>query len=146
MIAAEVQMIEDAHYAQVYARKPVVIVRGSGAYVYDTEGKEYVDCAGGYGTCIVGHTHPKVAEAISDQARKLTSCHSSTYNDARASLLSGLAEIAPKGVDRFFLSNSGAEAVECAIKLARKSTGRRQIVAMKGAYHGKTHGAWYTLR
>ena len=136
-----VKMIEDLHFARVYARKPVTIVRGLGAYVYDANGKEYVDCAGGYGTCIVGHAHPKVVAAISEQARNLIACHGSTYNDARARLLSKLASIVPSGMSRFFLSNSGAEAVECAIKLTRKSTNRRQIIAFKGAYHGKTHGA-----
>jgi len=139
--AAEIQAMEDSHGAKVYAKKPVVIVRGSGALVYDLEGNEYVDCAGGYGTCIVGHTHPKVVAAISEQAAKLISCHGSTYNDARARLFSKLLTIAPNELDRFFLSNSGAEANECAIKISRKFTGRRKIVAFKGGFHGKTHGA-----
>jgi acetylornithine/LysW-gamma-L-lysine aminotransferase len=133
--------MEDAHGAKVYAKKPVVIVRGSGILLYDLEGNEYVDCAGGYGTCIVGHTHPKVVAAISEQAAKLISCHGSTYNDARARLFSKLLTIAPKELNRFFLSNSGAEANECAIKISRKFTGRRKIVAFKGGFHGKTHGA-----
>jgi acetylornithine/LysW-gamma-L-lysine aminotransferase len=134
-------MIEDAHLARFYAKKRVTIVRGKGVTVFDSEGKEYLDCSGSYGTCIVGHAHPKVAEAIADQARKLISCHGSTYNDARARLVSKLLTISPKGVDRFYLSNSGTEAVECAIKLARKYTRRRKIVAVKGGFHGKTHGA-----
>ncbi len=141
MSTSDVQMIEDAHYAKYYARKPVTIVRGAGVLVYDANGREYVDCAGGYGTCIVGHAHPKVAEAIAEQSRRLISCHASTYNDARAKFLSKLITLTPKGMDRVFLSNSGSEAVECAIKVARKSTGRRKIIAIKGGYHGKTHGA-----
>ena len=134
-------MIEDARLARFYARKPITIVKGRGALVFDAEGREYVDCAGGYGTCIIGHAHPVVAEAIAQQAQKLISCHGSTYNDARAKLLSKLTAILPTGFDRVFLSNSGTEAVECAIKLSRKSTGRRRIVAMKGGFHGKTYGA-----
>lgn len=134
-------MIEDAHLARFYARKPITIVKGRGALVFDAEGKEYVDCAGGYGTCIIGHAHPVVAEAIAQQAQKLISCHGSTYNDARAKLVSKLTAILPTGFDRVFLSNSGTEAVECAIKLSRKSTGRRKIVAMKGGFHGKTYGS-----
>jgi acetylornithine/LysW-gamma-L-lysine aminotransferase len=141
MNAAEIQAMEDAHGAKVYAKKPVTIVRGSGALLYDMEGKEYIDCAGGYGTCIVGHAHPKVVAAISEQAAKLISCHGSTYNDARAKLFSKLLTITPKELNRFFLSNSGAEATECAIKISRKFTGRRKIVAFKGGFHGKTHGA-----
>ena len=141
MNSTEIRTIEDAHLAKFYARKPVTIVRGTGALVFDAEGNEFVDCAGGYGTCIVGHAHPVVAEAIAQQAHRLISCHGSTYNDTRATLLSKLASILPTGFDQVFLSNSGTEAVECAIKLARKSTGRRKIVAVKGGFHGKTHGA-----
>ncbi len=141
MNSSEIRLIEDGRLAKFYARKLVAIVKGKGALVFDAEGREYVDCAGGYGTCIIGHAHPAVTEAIAKQASKLISCHGSTYNDARAALLSRLATILPAEYGRVFLSNSGAEAVECAIKLARKSTGRRKIVAIKGGFHGKTHGA-----
>ena len=89
----------------------------------------------------MGHAHPKVVAAVQLQASKLMSCHSSMFNDARSLFLEKLISIAPGGLDRIFLSNSGAEAVEAAIKIARKATGRRQIVAMKGGFHGKTHGA-----
>lgn len=141
MNTAEIRGVEDAHLARFYARKPLAIVSGKGAVVFDAEGKEYVDCAGGYGTCTVGHAHPAVAEAIAQQAHKLISCHGSTYNDARARLLSKLVAILPSELGRFFLSNSGAEAVECAIKVSRKFTGRRKIIAFKNGYHGKTQGA-----
>jgi len=133
--------VEDAHYARYYARKPITIVRGTGALLYDEKNKEYIDCTGAYGACVVGHAHPKVAQAISEQARKLIACHGSTYNDARAQFVSKLTAILPTKLDRVFLTNSGAEAVETAIKVARKATGRRKIVAVKGAFHGKTHGA-----
>jgi LysW-gamma-L-lysine/LysW-L-ornithine aminotransferase len=141
MSVSDVRMVEDAHLARFYAKKQITIVRGNGMLVFDAEGKEYIDCTGSYGTCIVGHAHPKVAEAIADQAHKLISCHSSTYNDTRAKLVSRLLKIVPNGMDRFFLSNSGAESVECAIKIARKCSGRRMIVAIKGGFHGKTYGA-----
>ena len=141
MTASDAREVEDAHYARYYARKPVTIVRGSGALLYDEKGREYVDCTGAYGACIVGHAHPKVAQAISEQARKLIACHGSTYNDARAEFISKLSTILPGELNRVFLTNSGAEAIECAIKVARKATGRRKIVAVKGAFHGKTHGA-----
>jgi acetylornithine/LysW-gamma-L-lysine aminotransferase len=141
MTIPDVQEIEEAHYARYYARKLITILRGSGALLYDERGREYIDCMGAYGTCIVGHAHPRVAQAISDQAKRLIACHGSTYNDARALFLSKLSTILPAGLNRLFLTNSGAEAIECAIKVARKSTGRRKIVAIKGAFHGKTHGA-----
>jgi len=141
MTPSEAQEIEDAHYARYYARKPVTIVRGRGALLYDDKDKDYVDCTGAYGACIVGHAHPKVAQTISDQAKKLIACHGSTYNDTRAHFVSKLSAILPSELNRLFLTNSGAEAIECAIKVARKATGRRKIVAIKGAFHGKTHGA-----
>ena len=127
--------------ARVYSRKPIAIARGLEARVYDSSGKEYIDCAGGYGTCIVGHSHPKVAEAIAIQAQRLISAHASTYNETRALFLEKLFSILPSELRRAYLANSGAEAIECAIKISRKFTGRRKIVAMKGGFHGKTHGA-----
>lgn len=141
MTLADPVTIEDAHLAKVYARRPLTLVRGEGCLVYDHMGREYVDCAGGYGTCIVGHAHPRVAEAISRQASRLTSCHGSTYNDARADFVEKLVSITPQSLDRIFLANSGAEAVEAAVKIARKFTGKREIIAAKGGFHGKTHGA-----
>lgn len=133
--------IEDKLMANVYAKRPIVITHGKGAVVWDVNGKEYIDCGGSYGTCIVGHCHPKVVEAIKAQAERLISCHGSLYNDVRAKLLEKIVSIAPKGLNKVFLSNSGAEAVECAIKLARKFTGKTEIIAMMGAFHGKTMGA-----
>ncbi|MGD8544262.1 MAG: acetylornithine/succinylornithine family transaminase [Candidatus Bathyarchaeota archaeon] len=127
--------------ANVFSKRPVTITRGRGALVWDIHGKEYVDCTGSYGVCIVGHSHPKVVEAIERQAETLISCHASFYSDVRSELLQKLVQIAPKGLNKVFLGNSGAESVECAIKLARKFTGKPEIIAMMGAFHGKTMGA-----
>ena len=127
--------------ANVYAKRPIVVTRGKGALVWDINGKEYVDCTGSYGVCIVGHSHPKVVEAIRRQAEKLISCHASFYSDVRSELLQKLVQIAPKGLNKVFLSNSGSESVECAIKLARKFSGKPEIIALMGAFHGKTMGA-----
>ena len=137
----EIIDIEKQLMANVYAKKPVVITRGKGALVWDINGKEYIDCAGSYGVCIVGHCHPKVVEAVKKQAEKLISCHSSLYNDARSEFLQKITKITPKGLNKVFLANSGAEAVESAIKLARKFSGKPEIIAMMGAFHGKTMGA-----
>ncbi|MEM2547013.1 MAG: aspartate aminotransferase family protein, partial [Candidatus Bathyarchaeia archaeon] len=137
----EIMEIEDKLMANVYAKRPLVITRGKGALLWDINGKEYIDCAGSYGTCVVGHCHPKVVEAIKRQAETLIACHGSLYNDVRAELLQKIACIVPKSLNKIFLSNSGAEAVECAIKLARKFTGKPEIIAMMGAFHGKTMGA-----
>ena len=132
---------EDAHGPHTYQKFPVAIVRGKGALVWDDKGREYVDCMGGYGVAIVGHSNEKVVAAITRQAETLITCHGSLYNDARAEFLETLTSCSPKGLDAAFLSNSGAEAVEVAIKLGRKVSGKKGLVAMKGAYHGKTAGA-----
>ena len=132
---------EEAHGSHTYQKFPVTVVRGSGATVWDDKGNEYVDCMAGYGVAIVGHCNPEVVAAIKRQAERLITCHGSLYNDARAEFLQKLADCAPKGLDSAFLSNSGAEANEVAIKLARKFTGKKGFIAMKGAFHGKTAGA-----
>ncbi|MGQ9459666.1 MAG: aspartate aminotransferase family protein [Candidatus Bathyarchaeaceae archaeon] len=137
----EVMNLEERLMANVYAKRPIVVTRGRGALVWDINGKEYIDCTGSYGVCIVGHSHPKVVEAIRRQAETLISCHASFYNDVRSELLRKIIQIAPKGLDKVFLSSSGAESVECAIKLARKFSGKPEIIAMMGAFHGKTMGA-----
>jgi acetylornithine/LysW-gamma-L-lysine aminotransferase len=137
----EVIDAENRLMANVFAKKPVVLTRGKGASVWDINGKEYVDCTGSYGVALLGHSHPKIVEAVSKQAEKLISCHSGFYNDKRSEFLQKLVSITPKGLDKAFLSNSGAESVECAIKLARKFTGKPEIIAMMGAFHGKTMGA-----
>ena len=89
----------------------------------------------------LGHCHPKIVEAIKAQAEQLITLHSCYYNDKRAEFIQKLVTITPKGLDKAFLSNSGAESVECAIKLARKATGKPEIIALMGGYHGKTMGA-----
>ncbi len=127
--------------ANVFSKKPVVLTRGKGALVWDINGREYVDCTSSYGVALLGHCHPKVVAAVQAQAEQLISCHSGFYNDKRAEFVQKLVQITPKGLDKAFLSNSGAESVECAIKLARKYTGKPEIIALMGAFHGKTMGA-----
>ncbi len=132
---------ENRLMANVFAKKPLVITRGKGALVWDIKGKEYVDCMSGYGVALLGHCHPKIAEAVCQQVGKLITCHPGYYNDKRAEFLQKLTSITPKGLNKAFLSNSGAESIECAMKLARKHTGKPEIIAMMGAFHGKTMGA-----
>lgn len=136
-------MSEEDQYLSttLYQKFPVRIDRGKGVRVWDTSGKEYIDCMGGYGVALVGHCNPRVVEAIKNQAEKLIVCHMSFYNDARGDFLSRMATIAPKGLSKIFFSNSGAEAVEAALKFSRRYTGKPGIISMSGGYHGKTFGA-----
>lgn len=133
--------LENAHTSGVYGKRPVAIVRGSGALVWDAEGHEYIDCGGGHGVANLGHGRSEIAEALYQQAQQLITCPESMYNDVRARLLSRLAEVIPAGLDRFFLCNSGTEAVEAAIKFARLATGRSGIVSTIRGFHGRTMGA-----
>ena len=137
----EIVDAEEKIMANSFSKRNRVLTRGKGAIVWDINGNEYIDCTGSYGVCIVGHCHPRVVEAVQRQVKTLIACHSSFYNDARSELLEKIIGIAPKGLDKVFLSNSGAESVECAIKLARKYSGKPEIIAMIGAFHGKTMGA-----
>ena len=134
-------MSEDLIMGGLYQRFPVTVERGSGARVWDADGNEYIDCMGGYGVALVGHANPRVVSAIREQAGKIITVHSSLYNRTREEFLETLAGLAPPGLERVHLSNSGAEAVETAIKLARKHTGKKGMIAMRGSYHGKSMGA-----
>lgn len=133
--------METLTMASTYWKRPLVITHGQGASLWDAEGKKYLDCTSNYGVAITGHCHPRVVEAIRNQAGLLLSCHGTFYNEARSGLLERLSTIAPDGLKRAFLSNSGTEAIEFALKLARRSTGKTGIIAMMGAFHGKTMGA-----
>ena len=132
---------EDDFLGHLYQRFPIVIDRGKGAKVWDDAGKEYIDCMAGYGVALVGHCNDRVVEAIKDQIEKLMVCHMSTYNTARSIMLKKLSKVVPSGLDKIFFSNSGAEAVETALKFSRKYSGKPGVISMNGGYHGKTFGA-----
>jgi acetylornithine/LysW-gamma-L-lysine aminotransferase len=132
---------EDDFLGHLYQRFPIVIDRGKGAKVWDDAGKEYIDCMAGYGVALVGHCNDRVVEAIKDQIEKLMVCHMSTYNTARSTMLKKLSKVVPSGLDKIFFSNSGAEAVETALKFSRKYSGKPGVISMNGGYHGKTLGA-----
>ncbi len=134
-------MSEDQFMGNLYQRFPVTIEKGVGAHVWDVDGKEYIDCMGGYGVALVGHQNQRVNKAIKDQVDKIITVHSSLYNKTREEFLKTLIGLAPKGLTQVHLNNSGAEAIEAAIKFARKFTGKKGMVAMKGSYHGKSFGA-----
>jgi acetylornithine/LysW-gamma-L-lysine aminotransferase len=132
---------EQAFMAPLFWKRPLVIERGKGSYLFDVEDKEYLDFTSNYGVAITGHSHPRMVQAIKDQAKKLISCHMSFYNQSRSLFLQKLSEMAPKNLNRYYLSNSGTESVECALKFARKATGKKGFIAMMNGYHGKTLGS-----
>ena len=139
--SARIRDLETAHGTGVTPKRDLAIVAGEGAYLHDANGNTFIDMGASYGVCNAGHSHPAVVEAITRQARALMYVSPTYHNDARARLMGRLADLAPGDLDRVFLTNSGTESVEAAIKFARKHTDRPGIVAAKRSFHGRTMGA-----
>jgi len=123
------------------AKRDLVAVRGQGVYLYDENGREYLDFAAGIAVASLGHCHPRLVEAIRQQAATLITCPNILYNDRRSQLLQKLVEITPPGLNRAFLCNSGAESIEAALKFARLHSGRTNFVSAMRGFHGRTMGA-----
>jgi 4-aminobutyrate aminotransferase len=118
---------------------PIVAERAEGAYVYDQDGTRYLDFTSGIGVTNTGHCHPKVVQAIQEQAAKLLHGQANIiFHPPLLELAEKLRTIVPEGLDSFFFSNSGAEAVEGAVKLARHATGRPNVIVFQGSFHGRT--------
>lgn len=124
---------------QTYTRQPLAIKSARGAVVTDVNGKEYIDCVAGIAVNNVGHCHPSVVNAIKRQAERLIHVSNLYYTQNQADLAEELTGLT--GMDRVFFCNSGAEAVEGALKLARKASGKKEFIAMENAFHGRTRGA-----
>ena len=133
--------IEQSFEFDVYPKRDVVLVRGKGARVWDENGHEYIDCISGHGAANLGHCHPAVVSAVEKQAARLITCPEVFHNDQRAQLLARLTSVAPGAMQRAYLCNSGAEAVEAALKFARISTGRTEVISTLRSFHGRTVGA-----
>jgi acetylornithine/LysW-gamma-L-lysine aminotransferase len=133
--------LEDRYELPVYPRRNLILVRGKGARLYDDQGREYIDCASNVGVSNIGHAREEVAKAIYEQYLTLGNCYGMFYNPVRARLAEKLTSMSPPGLKRVFFCNSGAEAVEGAIKFARASTGKKEIIAAMRGFHGKTLGA-----
>lgn len=137
----DIRATEDRHTSGAYSKRPLTLVRGEGVRVWDDAGNEYIDATSGQGVALLGHAHPTITAAIGDQSRTLITCPEIFYNDRRAQLYRLLVSVLPDGMERFFLCNSGAEAMEGALKAARLLTERRGVVAAVRGFHGRTLGA-----
>jgi len=132
---------EQKYELAVYPRRDIVLVGGKGARLFDDQGHEYIDCASNVGVSNIGHGHETVAKAVYEQYLTLGNCYSMFYNPVRARLAEKLIDLAPGNLSRVFFCNSGAEANEAALKFARSSTGKPEIIACMRGFHGKTMGA-----
>jgi acetylornithine/N-succinyldiaminopimelate aminotransferase len=131
---------ENAHLPPFFTKTPISIARGEGVWVWDEEGRRYLDLTAGWGVTSIGHAHPAIVRALTEQGARIIQNPDSglTYSPARASLLELLAGVLPLGLTRIFFTNSGAEANDAAVKLARKATGRTEVIAAEGSFHGRT--------
>ena len=138
--STDYQQIDQQYYLQVFRRFPVTLEKGKGSYVWDTDGKKYIDALAGIAVNSVGHCHPKVLQAIQAQAAQLIHISNIYTSVPQVKLAQKLAELS--GLDRVFFTNSGAESVEGAFKLARKYAHQQgrggTIISMEGCFHGRT--------
>ncbi|MEZ0229057.1 MAG: aspartate aminotransferase family protein, partial [Planctomycetota bacterium] len=142
MTAAEnLRAVEDRYTIGITAKLPLALERGEGVWVWDDAGTKYLDLYGGHAVALAGHSPPPVVKAISEQAAKLLFYSNAVYNSARARAAQRLTSLAPANLKKVFFVNSGAEANENALKIARKWRGRRRIVTFRGSFHGRTYGA-----
>lgn len=132
---------EDACLVPTYAKLPLSVVRGEDVWVWDDKGEKYLDLYAGHAVCGIGHSHPRLVEAIHEQAKKLIFFSNAVYNDTRAHAAQLLLENAYPNSKSVFFVNSGTEANEAAIKIARRATGRSRVIAMESGFHGRTIGS-----
>ena len=141
MTSAETIALERALEIPTYSKFPMALERGDGSYVWDAEGTRYLDFYGGHCVALLGHCPPRVVEAVQQQAEQLLFYSNVAHNSTRAQAARKLVDLAPDGLGHVFFANSGSEANETALKLARTVTGRSAVVALDGAFHGRTLGA-----
>ncbi|HYI79694.1 MAG TPA: aspartate aminotransferase family protein [Thermoleophilaceae bacterium] len=139
MTLADLQQLEAQAVMGTYARNPVEFVRGEGTRLWDDAGNEYLDFLAGISVVQIGHGHPELVKAIADQAGRLMHVGNLFYTEPGIRLAQRLSERGLGG--RAFLCNSGAEAIECALKLARRNRAGGDFVVMEGGFHGRTMGA-----
>ena len=137
----EIRDSEATHFLPVVQRHPVALVEGRGSRVRDIEGREFVDLMAGWGVTCIGHCHPALVEAISQQAGQLMQTTNLFYTLPQLALIERLAELTAPGLTRSFLVNSGTEAVDGALKLAHRATGRSNFVSTENSFHGRSIGA-----
>ena len=139
-VRERIRALEGTGMRTFWDPEPVVWARTEGSQVWDAEGRPYLDLYAGFAVANIGYCHPRVTEAIRDQAGVMTHCPSAAPSELRAELYERLLAIAPTGLDRVLLAITGATANETAVQLARAATGRRNVITFSGGYPGRTVG------
>ncbi|MGH9958897.1 MAG: aspartate aminotransferase family protein, partial [Pyrinomonadaceae bacterium] len=137
----EVQSSEDKFQLATYKKMPIVAERGEGVWLYSADGRKYLDLYGGHAVAGTGHSHPRVVAAITQQAEQLLFYSNLVYSEARARAAEKVVEIAPPALTKVFFCNSGTEANENAMRMARMATGRENVITFSGGFHGRTADA-----
>ncbi|HEX8116936.1 MAG TPA: aminotransferase class III-fold pyridoxal phosphate-dependent enzyme, partial [Pyrinomonadaceae bacterium] len=138
---AEIAAREEEFQLATYKKFPFAPVRGEGCWVETSEGERFLDLYGGHAVCATGHCHPHVVEALREQAGRLLFYSNVVYSDVRAAAAEKLVGCAPEGVTKAFFCNSGTEANENAMRMARMKTGRENVITFDGSFHGRTADA-----
>ena len=138
MTFAEIQKIEDDFQVETYKKMAMSVERGEGSWVWTGEGDKYLDLYGGHAVCATGHSHPHVVKAIQEQAQRVLFYSNLVYSEIRAKAAEKLVSVAPENLTKAFFCNSGTEANENAMRMARMATGREKIVTFTRGFHGRT--------
>jgi acetylornithine/N-succinyldiaminopimelate aminotransferase len=140
-VFSNIQADEDRYQLKTYAKWPLSFERGEGCFVFDSNGDRYLDLYGGHAVVATGHCHPRVVSALQKQAGQFIFYSNVAYNGVRSRAVRKLVEMAGPPYFQVFLANSGSEANENAIKLARALTGRKEVISLEGSFHGRTYGS-----
>jgi acetylornithine/N-succinyldiaminopimelate aminotransferase len=134
----EIERLEDEFQLTTYKKMGIAIERGSGSWVWTSDGEKYLDLYGGHAVCATGHSHPDVVKAIQEQADKILFYSNLVYSELRGRTAEKLVEVAPPSLTKAFFCNSGTEANENAMRAARLATGREKVISFTGGFHGRT--------
>ena len=134
----EIKQLEDTYQLATYKKMDLAVERGKGAWVWTSDGEKYLDLYGGHAVCATGHSHPRVVRAIQEQAERVLFYSNLVYSNLRARVSEKLVSIAPPTLTKVFFCNSGTEANENAMRMARLATGRENVVSFSGSFHGRT--------
>src|SRR5438067_7349584 len=139
--SGNVAALEDQYQLATYKKMPIVAERGEGVWIYASNGDRYLDLYGGHAVAGTGHCHPHVVKAIREQSEKLLFYSNLVYSEPRARAAEKLVSIAPESLTKAFFCNSGTEANENAMRMARMTTGRENVITFSGGFHGRTADA-----
>lgn len=134
----DIKQLEDEFQLATYKKMPVAVERGRGSWIWTSDGQKYLDLYGGHAVCATGHSHPSVVKAIREQSERILFYSNLVYSEIRGRAAEKLVSVAPDALTKAFFCNSGTEANENAMRMARMATGRQKIVSFGGGFHGRT--------